>query len=95
MYNISKVIEFKCLYSLLKIYNFQNIVQNVLQVSVFACQSCYVLKVEKHTRALKVVGTLEHLNERALVANTAVHNIYISNYISPPSLNSAWAEQHR
>ena len=47
--------------------------------------------MEGHTRALKMVGTLEHFNEHAHVANTAVYNIYIS----PPSLNSAWAEQHR
>ena len=38
-------------------------------------------------------GTRENFNEHARVANTAVYNIYISYYISPPSLNSARAEQ--
>ena len=50
---------------------------------------------KKHTRALKMEGTREHFNEHAHVANTAVYNIYISYYISPPSLNSARAEQQR
>jgi len=40
------------------------------------------LKAEEHTRALKMVGTREHFNERAHVGNTAVYNIYLSYYIS-------------
>ena len=51
--------------------------------------------MEEHTHALKMVGTREFFNEHAHVANTAVYNIYISYYISPPSLNSARAEQQR
>ena len=60
-----------------------------------ATSRCYVSGVEEHTHALKMEGTREYFNEHAHVANTAVYNIYLSYYISPPSLNSAQAEQQR
>ena len=62
---------------------------------LFLTMWCYVLRVEEHTHALKMEVTQEHFNEHARVANTTVYNIYISYYISPPSLNSARAEQQR